>query len=280
MNDYVETLGKLRSAHRARSFAMEQRKRANLATGSFLRTQLGWRKDLPEGKGEAIRAKAADFMKIAEKDFAGKPVEVPEGYHAFRKILLANIQSRVGFDGIEADTAKEMETLVKSLPIWSQFAEATRGLGAVSVGVILAETGDLCGYASPAKVWKRMGLAVMDGRRQGNPANDTGKEGWIEHGYSPKRRSLMFVIGDVMVKVGKEYRQVYLDRKEYLRNRATEQGFTVKPAAQIKKAPEKDRVGFISDGQIHLSAQRYMEKRLLRDIWREWRAIYRTEELK
>ena len=93
------------------------------------------------------------------------------------------------------------------------------------------------------------------------------KDDWIAHGYSRVRRSRMFVIGDALIKANGEYRAVYLARKEYERQRAEAAGLTVAPALKIPKARANE---FISDGIIHRRAQRYMEKRLLRDLWQAW----------
>src|SRR5690606_15972320 len=45
-------------------------------------------------------------------------------------------------------------------------------------------------YKSIAAVWKRLGLAVMNGKRQGAPGQGATADDWIEHGYSGKRRSV------------------------------------------------------------------------------------------
>jgi hypothetical protein len=117
------------------------------------------------------------------------------------------------------------------------------------------------------RVWKRLGLAVIDGVRQGGLPKSASKDDWIAHGYSRVRRSRMFVIGDALIKANGEYRAVYLARKEYERQRAEAAGLTVAPALKIPKARANE---FISDGIIHRRAQRYREKRLLRDLWQAW----------
>ena len=77
------------------------------------------------------------------------------------------------------------------------------------------------------------------------------------HGYSPRRRSVMWNIGDPMIKCsireGKAispYGQIYLDRKAY----------------EVARNPE------IKPIHAHRRAQRYMEKRLLKDLWKEWKS--------
>ena len=153
----------------------------------------------------------------------------------------------------------------KQLPVWSTFGESIAGFGAISLGAIIAEAGDLSRYAGPAKLWKRMGVAVIGNERQRKCLD---KEKALEHGYSPRRRSIMFVIGECLVKTKSEYRAVYDARKLYEAARAEELGLIVAPAANI---PKGEHARFRSHGHIHLRAKRYMEKRLLRNLWRAWR---------
>lgn len=158
------------------------------------------------------------------------------------------------------DTEKAMTDLAKQLPAFP-WIEQVRGVAALSFASIIGETGDLSNYANPAKVWKRMGLAVIQGGRQRCSKVDADL-----HGYSPARRSIMWNVGDCILKAqirkvtdddGEdtgdrtslgEYGRIYLDRKAF----------------------ERPRVD--SDGHAHNRAKRYMEKRFLRDLWRAWRS--------
>jgi hypothetical protein len=265
----TQSLAEIRAWHRQRVFAMEQRKRADLALGAFLRTSLGWSRALPKAEAEKIRKRAANLILLGEKVFKGKETAIGDtDFAQFGVVIMAAIQGRSHWDAIESSATKEMERLAKSLPVWAAFGEPIKGFGSRSLAVILAETGDLSNYANPAKVWKRMGLAVMDGVRQGGLRKSAGADEWIAHGYSAKRRSFMFVIGDVLVKNQNPYRELYLTRKSIERAKAEALGLTVVPAAKI---PVKRKHEFMSDGHVHRRAQRYMEKRLLKDLWQAWR---------
>ncbi|RWN33437.1 hypothetical protein [Mesorhizobium sp.] len=267
----------IRYHHRQRVYAMEQRKRADLALGSFLRMVLGWSLSLPKAEQEAIRVKAADLLGIGEKmarqlakpEEKRKPVEGTDdpAFVEWSNLILASIKARAPFDDIEAGALKEMQMLAVQLPVWSEFAEGIRGFGAASLSIIIAEAGDLSNYRKKGHLWKRMGVAVIDGTRQGGLAKSAHKEEWIEHGYNRERRSKMWTIGDTLIKAQGPYREVYLARKQYERQRAEETGLIVAPSAKI---PAKRAGEFMSDGHIHRRAQRYMEKRLLRDLWQAW----------
>ncbi len=164
---------------------------------------------------------------------------------------------------------KAMVQLAKHLSVWS-WVEGINGFGALGLAQIVAEAGDLFSYSNPGKLWKRMGLAPYDGKAASQWRKQGGlkKEEWESLGYSPVRRSIMYSIGDSLLKKQGPYREIYLARKAYEIATATAAGLTVVPAAKI---PEKGGDKYRSAGHVHLRAQRYMEKRLLRDLWSRWR---------
>ncbi len=154
----------------------------------------------------------------------------------------------------QREIEKPLEKLVKTLPVWP-WVQAQRGFGALSFAVVVGEAGDIGSYANPGKLWKRMGLAVFDGKSQRKSAN---KEEALRQGYSPQRRSFMYVVGDCLIKAGGDYKAVYDARKAY----------------EVARDPE------IAKLHAHRRAQRYMEKRLLRNLWQAWRAARNLAEPK
>lgn len=269
-SDIAATCALIRAHHRTRVFAMAQRKRADLATGAFLRLALGWRRDLPQGERSAIAARAAALLAHGEKVFVkGKPDDLDEpDWTQWRTVIEAAYASRAPFAAIEKQAGKEMARLAQTLPVWEAFARDVRGLGAVSLAVIVGEAGPLDAYPKKGHLWKRMGLACLDGVRQGGLSKGAPAAAWVAHGYCAPRRAAMFVIGDVLVKQGEAYRAFYLARKQLERDKAEAAGLQVLPAAKITKALES---GAMSEGHIHRRAQRAMEKRLLKHLWQAWR---------
>lgn len=273
-----QTIGAIRYFHRQRVFAMEQRKRSDLALGSFLRTVMGWSLALPTDERNAIRDRANAIMEIAEKvakeetkpEEKRKPVPGADDPDVLEwaDVIGASLKARAPFDAVEKKAEKEMRRLAMSLPVWERFGAGIRGFGELSLAIIVAEAGDLALYPKKGHLWKRMGVAQIDGVRQGSLPKTAPKEAWIAHGYNRQRRSRMFTIGDTLVKAQGPYREVYLARKAYEIAKAQEAGLTVAPSAKI---PAKRAIEFISDGHIHRKAQRYMEQRLLRDLWQAWR---------
>lgn len=135
-----------------------------------------------------------------------------------------------------------LEELAGSLPV-SEFVQNTRGLGLLGLAQIVGECGDL-GQRSVPQLWARMGLAVMpDGTRQRRMA---GPEG-IAHRFSTSRRMIMWNIGASLIRSESPYKTVYEDRKHYELGRGLDQG------------------------HAHNRAKRFIEKRLIRDLWRAWR---------
>ncbi len=139
---------------------------------------------------------------------------------------------------------RRLKELVQKLPVFDWW-DSIYGLGALGLAVIIAETGDLSNYANPAKVWKRMGVAVINGERQRKKRGDEA----LEQGYSPRRHSVLWVVSDSLLKKQNAYKELYDERK----------------ADMAVKWPERAK------GHLHNDARRYVGKRLLRDLWRAWR---------
>jgi hypothetical protein len=145
---------------------------------------------------------------------------------------------------------RQLEKLGKQVPIYP-FTESIKGFGALALAKTVAECGDLSAYPSVAGVWKRAGLAVINGGRQRRVAGEAA----LEHGYSPERRSVFWNIADPLLKAqGKDenagpYRVIYDKRKEYELSRD------------------------IPKGHAHNRAMRYMTKELLKDLTLAWRKV-------
>ena len=147
---------------------------------------------------------------------------------------------------------KTLIKMAKQLPVWL-WVEGVRGFGPLSLAQIIGETGDLSGYANPAKVWKRMGLAVIGAERQRRHSD---VEKALANGYSPKRRAVMWNVGCCLIKQNDgEYRAFY----------------------DAEKARQMVKLGLPDDkpGHAHNRAQRHMEKLLLKDLWARWNQVPR-----
>jgi hypothetical protein len=223
----------IRALHRERQFHLKQKNRILTACQAYLRTMLGWRLDLPDKERKAIERQASKLM------------DEPTGN--FRKVVEASQKAAEPFEDSQKMLTKKIERAAEGLPVW-QFAKDIRGFGALSLGLIVGEAGDLANYPTKSKLWKRMCVGLVDGRRQGNPGTGADADEWVRHGYKPARRALLWQIGANLIMLNDgEYRAVYLSRKDF------------ELARGVKKL------------HAHNRAKRYMEKRLLRDLWQAWK---------
>ncbi len=161
------------------------------------------------------------------------------------------IQAIGEFQPLRSAHEKQLKSLAKELPIWPWVADI-KGFGELNCAAIVGEcAAPLTDYRSPSAVWKRLGLAVIDGERQRRHKD---AEKALLHGYSPARRSVAWNLGECLIKAGAKcrYREVYDERKAY-------------ELARL----EEDKKG--RQGHAHNRAARYMTKRVLRDLWAEWR---------
>lgn len=154
---------------------------------------------------------------------------------------------------------KDIKGFVRQMPLWNDHAVHIKGLGEVSFGGIIGECAGLPGmYRNPSCLWKRMGMAVIGDGRQRRVSGDAA----LEHGYSPMRRSLMWNIGNGLIKA-------------QVRNPKGEDGKPLGEAQSIgplgalyleRKAFELTRDD-MTPMHAHNRAKRYIEKRLLRTLW-------------
>lgn len=168
---------------------------------------------------------------------------------------------------------KLMTHLVEQLPVYAAFWEPIHGLGPLGLALIIGEAGDLSNYANPAKLWRRFGLHVINGKACATWRSSGGftAKDWEAAGYSPRRRSMMFTITDSLLKKQNAYKALCDERKTVEKAKAEAEGLIVAPAADI---PKGEHTKYRSLGHIKARAERYVAKRLLRDLWRAWRDQY------
>ena len=165
--------------------------------------------------------------------------------HAVTVAILPLMMARETVEKHRLAVEKELAKLAKTLPVYPWW-EAIRGVGAMSLATLTGECGDIGSYKSASAVWKRMGLAVVNGERQ---RRVTGPDALL-HGYSPQRRSVAWNIGVAIMrsqKAGQPLRDYYDSEK----------------AKQLAKG--------LTKGHAHNRACRHMTKRLLAELYGAWR---------
>ena len=155
-------------------------------------------------------------------------------------------------DSVIKDQKKVLEKLAKQLPEW-KWCEGIGGVGPYMLARIIGAAGrPISDYRSPAALWKRFMLAVDDGKRQWKDA-------------SPAARAIVWNVGECIIKA-----QIRNPKGED--GKPTGDRFAIGPLGQIYlDRREHESVTIDTAGHIHNRAKRYMEKRFLRDLWRESR---------
>lgn len=168
------------------------------------------------------------------------------------------VQARSILEGNRKGVEKQMEKLAKSLPIYA-WVDSIKGFGAGSLAAVIGEAGDLSNYPTHSHLWKRLGLAVIDGGRQRMVSGADA----LKHGYCPSRRSIIWNIGGCVLKlqsqrIDKETGEVKTEAGEY------------RKLYDARKELELTRVE--TKAHAHNRSTRYVEKKLMRELWKQWRA--------
>lgn len=266
---------------RQRKFCIVSQSRCDRSIESFIASAIGFRLDATEVARKAVFAEAKQFRLRVERGGDGQVIaDIHEGVALASLVSLVpmvelSAQARALWDDKRNQAEREMERLAKLLPIWP-FVEAVKGLGPKGIAIIVAEAGMPLGdYRTVSGLWKRMGLAVIDGRRQRKVADRDGAE---RHGYSPMRRSQIWAVcSDSLFRAqwrgadeeaGLSARPIGPYGEVYANRRAVTDPRTDATADLPATDPAK-----WSKGRCHNDARRIMTKALLRDLWREWRRV-------
>ncbi len=260
-----------------RVFCIKSQSRSDRSCESFIARSLGYRSDLPEKERKAIFARAASMRRAVEKgrhewheshrvtalDADGDGQLVPDNHTSSATsvctpIILNSAMARKAWDNHRAQVEKQMIRLARTLPV-HEWQTNVAGFGDLGLAIIVGEAGDIGSYATKERVWKRLGLAVIEGERQQRKSN---AEQAAAHGYNPRRRAEIWTISDSMFKhqwrgakeenpahaVG-PYGNVYAKRKTHTETREW------------------------TDGHRDNDARRVMLKALVEDVWRVWRGL-------
>ena len=221
--------------------------------------------------------------------------------HELRGLLSPYIVALEVLDKQQTQYEKHLIKSVKGLPIYA-WARSVKGFGDLSLACII---GEASGYAacdivdrhgavhrkagefysvgdfkSVSALWKRMGLAVLNGRRQGAPGNGATADDWIIEGYSKTRRSVMWNVGNSLILSMGKFRPVFGEdvraNSEYTELQCV---FAERARYEAERLPHKCGTAIKESKTrkesytLHAAnrAKRYTEKRLLRMLYSEWR---------
>lgn len=268
------TVSQIVDLQRTRRFCIKAQSQCDRSIESFIASSLGYRIDAEAIDRKVMFKRAADLRRSVEKEGDQIRNDTHHSHVApfLRLMILQSAASRAGWDEHRTSAEKVMRQLVRELPI-AAWAAGIKGFGELGLAIIIGEAGIPIGdYRTVSGLWKRLGLAVIDGERQRKKSN---VDEAARHGYSPKRRAEIWAVADSMFRhqwagakedmpahaVG-PYGEVYGRRKAHTlpRIEATQDLAFTDPAKWTPKRCDND-------------ARRVMMKALLCDLWVEWRRV-------
>jgi hypothetical protein len=247
------TCRSLQELERRRASVIKSRVRIGNEVTANVAIVLGYHAGLEEAERKNLWDTAGKIVTAIQKGKELAPDLQPIADKVFG--LVAGVtEASDHFDRYQAGIDKEMLALADTLPV-IEWAKGIRGFGPLRLAVIVGETGDLSQYSNPGKVWKRLGLApIQKGGVTKMPSTWRSKGGlsaeeWTTAGYSPRRRAIASVSGELLVKLNDGiYRARYDEAK----------------AKFAAADPERTK------GHCHNHAMLCCVKRLVRDLWVEW----------
>ena len=304
--EITESIDALRTLHKKRQAGIRANTKLALQAQAILRLQLHDEADYEdEASKDAARKRTESLYKAVAKD--------PD--HPLHPDIMFYLMAMAPLDEQRKLIEKETARIAKTLPVF-EWVKSVKGFGVNSFATIVGECGDIGTYKSVSAVWKRLGLAVLGGNRQGSVckggmpddsfSDDVLREiksgkvsresaSWIVHGYNPARRSVSWnmrqnIIGGMGkfrpvygedVQANEEltyYQRVYAERLRYDSIKAP---FTRKVASKFEPVLDDDgepvTMRMSDKGKESYSAHcanrahRYVEKRLLKHLYLEWR---------
>ena len=251
------------------------------------RTRQRWHK---AEKSLLLQSKAycRGWVEDGDKDKAGKLYTAYEAGEPVDPALAALLTPYTAAIKMLADQRNEIEKSLRKtarkLPVYP-WVKATFGACDSTLAAIVGEAGNIGAYKSVSAVWKRLGLAVFDGNRQGNTTGADDKAAtFVKHGYSPARRAVVWNIGNGLIggmgrgprlAPGEDqnaredlspYQRLFVERCRYEAGRD--------PAHRRPDTIKKDTGEVRESFSKHCAsrAKRYVEKRFIRDLYAAWRA--------
>lgn len=272
----AEIVAELAALQRTRCFCIQAQSRCDRPMESFIATVMGNRNDAPEKERKAVFARAKVYRLAVEAGDEGQKdskIQNRAALAAVQPMIRANAMARAIYDDLRKATEREMERLVTLLPVYP-FAQSVRGLGARGLAILIAECcipiGD---YRTISGVWKRLGLAVINGEGQRRKTNP---DLAALHAFSPRRRAQVWAVcSDSLFRAqwrgadedkGLPARPIGPYGEIYARRRAATLQRHLDSEALLATDPMK-----WSKGRCHNDARRIMTKQLVIDLYCAWK---------
>lgn len=262
--DIAALVGRIAELQKIRRFCIVSQSRCDRSIESLIASSLGYRADQTPAERKAMFKRASEIRKATEKNgVEGQPSTDTHEAVALSSVLHlipVSATARALWDARRAEVEREMAQAAALLPV-AKWTEQIKGFTHLCLAIVIGEAGrPLDQYGTVSKLWKRLGLAVISSERQ---RRKTDKEAAAQHGYSPHRRSEIYVVGSVSLflaqKPGMRYRDIYDQRRTHTAPRVV--------ATSDLKATDPMKWTL---GRCDNDARRVMTKALIADLWGEW----------
>lgn len=205
--DVDKVCEEIRVLHRQRVVTVKRRIMQQNGLRAVVATFLGYEAKLDP----ATRKKMFDEADAVIEEVKGGKSSLP-----FARVVDGSLAGVAALEELEKDLAKQMVKWVPQLPAcrWVEQKEQL-GFGLLTFAQVVGECGNLApgkdspGYSTPSKFCRRMGLAPWNYKGESHMGAEwrSGKHGalpaaqWEEYGYSPRRRSISWNIGECLIKL-------------------------------------------------------------------------------
>lgn len=243
----AKLIADIRDVQRQRSIVIKSRNMQANRLRAIVAGTLGYHTGLSEKERKALMEKANAIIDGVLDGTVS---------HSYEEIIKGTYEGINKLEELKQKYDKDLTTMAKRLPVasWVDRPEQ-RGFGLCFLGIVIGECGNLSDYANPGKLWRRLGCAPWsyDGRTlmgatwraEGLPAKQ-----WESFGYSPRRRSIAYLIGEGIVK--QNGAGPYRSRYDQAKAAAVESHHDWKPL------------------RCHRHAMLLATKLLLKNLWLEW----------
>jgi hypothetical protein len=258
------TISDLIELQKQRVFCIKSQSRCDRSVEAFIARYLGYNNDLDAKERVALFKCASAIRKAVAKGGEGQKISddhFGNALSACTPIIVNSAISRDIWDKHRAQTEKRQRALARSLPVW-EFCDEIAGFGELGLAIIVGEAGrgenerGIADYATKERLWKRLGLAVIDGERQQKRTN-AGEA--ATHGYNPRRRAEIWTLADSM------FRHQWRGEKD---------GVAAHPIGRYGEIYAKRKAATESrewtKAHRESDARRVMMKALIEDLWKAW----------
>lgn len=168
---------------------------------AFVARSIGTAEELGASDRKALYARADRLLKAAAgKTLREQPTESDQQHiQLVAPMAMAWAAAIAPVATHRAAVEKAMRQYAMALPVWP-VVEPIAGLGALGLAILVGHAGALGDYRGPACLWKRFGVACLDGEAQRRVAGDAEKA--IRMGFDATRRAAIYNATTALIMAG------------------------------------------------------------------------------